>query len=222
MLFSAPMVRALIAGEKTQTRRLCKSMNAWVVQDCREVRCVGADWGHFMKGDTTPIEILRCPHGSPGDLLFVRETTVRVEEHGYKGPVYAASEQGSAMLDWGIRPAPDDACDVEPEDVRRRPAIHMLRAHSRLTLRITEVRIERLQDISEADAKAEGVTFGNVTDEATGEIDRDAVEAYEALWESINGAGSWDANPWVWVVGFEVIHENVDAYIARTEYALAA
>lgn len=80
----------------------------------------------------------------------------------------------------------------------------MPRWASRITLEITGVRVERLQDISEADAKAEGVSDYNViTDPVTGEINRDAGEAFEALWSSINGAESWDANPWVWALTFK-------------------
>jgi len=89
-----------------------------------------------------------------------------------------------------------------------KPSIHMPRAVSRITLRITDVRVERLQDISNNDADAEGTS-----DLRTIENGWDMSRCYQELWEAINGAGSWEANPWVWVLEFEVIKRNVDAYI---------
>lgn len=173
ILFSAPMVRALLAGTKTQTRRVCKL----------EVR----------SGMPEPemLSLLRCcPYGKPGDRLWVRETWNRFD--GWEGYFYAADDHS-----FGIG-ADDDPDHIPEHALRWKPSIHMPRAASRITLEVTGVRVERLQEISEADAKAEGAAMHNspaamLTGYRTG---------YRLLWDSINGPGSWDANSWVWVVEF--------------------
>jgi hypothetical protein len=152
-----------------------------------------------------------CPYGQPGDRLWVREATINVEEHGYVGPVYIASEEGEHCLSWGLGP-PDDVTEIEPHELRKRPSIHMPRSMSRILLEITAVRVERLNEISEADARAEGVTEGAGdfagcfsvpgTQAMSGTT---AKECYARLWESINGAGSWAANPFCWVIEFRRI-----------------
>lgn len=178
ILFSAPMVRAILAGTKTQTRRVIKP-HPQMVTDHRM-----APW----EGDPAVLmELLastgrRCPYGQPGDRLWVREAW--------------------ADCDKLVRYYADE--DVHPLR-RKRPSIHMPRWASRITLEVTGVRVERLQDISEADALAEGV---NVHPDHHGKPRTSIyspVQAYRDLWESINGPGSWDANPWVWVVAFERI-----------------
>lgn len=205
ILFNGAMVRAILAGEKTQTRRLCKDMNAWVDQSCREVRHVDGVPHHFLLGAETPIEKLRCPLGQPGDRLWVRETTVNVEKHGYLGPVHLESEEGYATLQGGLAPGPDDVIDVEPHEITLRPSIHMPRSMCRLFLQITEVRVERLQAISPADALAEGAMEwageqdNPIRDLGTG----DERIAFSALWDSTGG--DWISNPWVWVVAFKRI-----------------
>ena len=157
ILFSAPMVRALLAGTKTQTRRVCKL----------DVR----------SGMPEPelASLLRCcPYGVPGDRLWVRETW--------------------APLTVGYAYRADPVWNAPPAD-RWHPSIHMPRAASRITLEVTGVRVERLQDISEADVIAEGcprqMLYG------TG--------WYRDLWLKINGTGSWGANPWVWVIEFRLV-----------------
>ena len=125
-----------------------------------------------------------CPYGRVGDHLWVRETWA---PHTWPptGPSYqyAADDQ---------YPAPE----------RWRPSIHMPRAASRITLEVVSVRVERLNDISEEDAIAEGCPYGVggwMVDPAVGD------KQFPTLWERINGPGSWDANPWVWVVEFKRI-----------------
>ncbi|MAK56172.1 MAG: hypothetical protein CML17_10065 [Pusillimonas sp.] len=149
----------------------------------------------------------------------MREATIKVEDHGYEGPVYVESDEGRACLEGGLAPDIDDCVEVEPYELRIRTSIHMPRAYSRITLEITGVRVERLQDISEEDAEAEGCPECEVchdvgwinsgpdggwqcTAKGCGDAYR---EQYERLWESINGPGSWDANPWVWVIEFKRI-----------------
>jgi hypothetical protein len=208
ILFSAPMVRALLAGTKTQTRRVVKF----------------ADWqgspanylGPNGNGDHvfTPTERwggqARCPYGVPDDVLWVRETLKRAPDLW----TYAAD---GAQVGW---PARRDLAHKVRDTV---VSIHMPRDASRISLRITDVRVERLNEISRRDACAEGLEVFNFTgwgdepgvrgppepDVYRGFREADwteyAPEAYRALWEHINGPGSWDANPWVWAVSFKVI-----------------
>jgi len=188
ILFSAPMLRALLAGQKTQTRR------AWRVQPPP-----GTQVG-WVPGQST------TPYGKSGDRLWVRETW-RVgsrpcpHEGGVDGLEYRADE---VLLEEGdllplYRPElPDDVC-LGDFHSGWRPSIHMFRWASRITLEITDVRVERLQDISRGDAMAEGCPFPNM---AAGDDPR---EWFHDLWAQINGAESWDANPWAWVVEFGVV-----------------
>jgi len=212
ILFNGAMVRAILAGAKTQTRRLCKDMSAWVDRSCREVRHVDGVPHHFLIGAQMPIEKLCCPFGQPGDRLWVRETTVNVEKHGYLGPVYLESEEGRDCLNFGLAPAPDDMTEVEPHEVTLRPSIRMPRSMCRLVLEITAVRVERLQAISEADAKAEGVhpdqvrminLFGCTGEERADAYRRAAARPFRDLWTSTGG--DWDSNPWVWVIEFKPV-----------------
>lgn len=164
ILFSAPMIRALLAGTKTQTRRMLNERHLW----------------HFIEGQG---DLGICPYGAPGDRLWVRET------HMDLGACYLYRADGNAEQERAL---------VAPGQ-RWRPAIHMPRAASRITLEVTGVRVERLQEISDSDAFAEGIQ--QCSDEGL-PSDGTARGTYRALWESINGPGSWDANPWVWVVEF--------------------
>lgn len=197
ILFSAPMIRALLANTKTQTRRVVKPRKD-PDYGCELSPCEIAGDEHIAR---------LCPYGAPGDRLWVRETfagSIAYERHGYP-----LKEWGNKI--WYV-------ADGEPRSgqwTRPRPSIHMPRCLSRITLEVTEVRVERLQDISEADALAEGIhkpagsQFWH-TDPGANILPGDTPQwAYRNLWESINGPGSWDANPWVWVVGFkrvEVTH----------------
>lgn len=165
ILFSGPMVRAILEGRKTQTRRVVKPQPAHI-----------AGIGTVLNIDT--ITGKACPYGKPGDRLWVRETWDGVRLDG-----------GGALVSYradGDKPVTDDG--------RWHPSIHMPRWASRITLEVVSVRVERLQEISEEDAMAEGV--------ALAENYRGPVAHFASLWEQINGLGSWNANPWVWVVEF--------------------
>lgn len=213
ILFSGPMVRALLAGTKTQTRRVLK------VQPHEEA-------GSLMVGPYHPTVIdrhgddqpgpeifgvysscgefgLRCPYGQPGDRLWVRETW-RLwdgQSHVQGEPLDPDVLDGSLIgLDAQfLKSLPREYRADSGDDGPWRPSIHMPRWAIRITLEITAVRVERLQDISEADAQAEGCID---VDYSTGRTYR---AAYRELWEQINGHGSWAANPWVWVVEFRRI-----------------
>lgn len=225
ILFSAPMIRALLAGTKTQTRRAVR------VQPSARVGAaqVAAGLWAWLRGDDGSIESLilgkgRCPFGQPGDRLWVRETWCKGCAHEDDDSVciaYRASQgpndgPASSLLVNNI-PRPEGVALWKDSDEVWRPSIFMPRWASRILLEVTDVRVERLQDISEADAAAEGVEqYGtgkdgglrsiNKTWRAYGHEDtQHAVSAhasYRSLWNAINGANSWDANPWVWAVSF--------------------
>jgi hypothetical protein len=179
ILFSAPMVRSLLDGCKTQTRRIVKR--------------------HVL--------VTECPYGWVGDRLWVRETFAP----------NAGDEM--AFMRWefdscGPKPEIHFAADGgDPHISRWRPSIHMPRWASRILLEIVSVRVEQLQDISDEDCLAEGIHA--IRHEGDGMYyhhertyaDPDnwchPDDAYRALWNQINGAGSWDANPWVWAVEFK-------------------
>lgn len=167
ILFSAPMVRAILDGRKKQTRR--------VVKFKKKIGVLNND--EFL---------MLCPHGKRGDRLWVRESFL--QDSG--GFIYRADGdfEGNAKILGGWR-----------------PSIFMPRWASRILLEITNVRVERINDISEEDAIAEGVD-GEKEAAAIGSTWYDKPRrAYRRIWESINGQGSWDLNPFVWVIEFKVV-----------------
>lgn len=211
MLFSAPMVLALLNGSKTQTRRALKVQPLDVIP-MQGVQ--GREWVGLMTRDPEPKgRIFNCRFGQPGDRIWVRETWL---QPGLEPVIYRADE-------WAARLVEKCKSDPAAPQLKWIPSIHMPRWASRITLEITGVRVERLQDISEADAKAEGITSDSVIvgancnggrhseehaerffyDGCDDQGFESAVDAYRGLWESLSGTGSWDVNPWVWVIEFK-------------------
>lgn len=191
ILFSGPMVRAILEGRKTQTRRLVKA--DWIQSDRAPLEVAPGFFHFWCSGEHA------CPLGEPGDLLWVRETHYLVRQQG---------KQDGAVIEIDYKADPNHEQRMCPQ--KWRPSIHMPRWASRITLEITGVRVERLQDISEADAVAEGIEFDpgeggvfHVSRVAGGCWSDSAVGSFGKLWKSINGDDSWDANPWVWVVEFK-------------------
>ena len=189
ILFSAPMVRAILAGAKTQTRRIMKPQPTRV--DGGVPFGDGPKWARAAPGSA----VISCPHGKRGDRLWVREAHYIIGE--YREVFFRATQDSSTSptLSW---PGP------------WRPSIHMPRWASRITLEVTGVRVEHLHDISEADARAEGAPFELARQDS---VRLGATASYRAgfqrLWGSINGPGSWDEDPWVWVIEFKrQPHEN--------------
>jgi hypothetical protein len=206
ILFSGERVRAILSGVMTQTRRVCKATNqnqtdimaAAIMDDM-----MGADDGTH---ELAAWEQMRCPYGEPGDRLWVRETHFEARKWRH-APLFAAAPDFMYRADYEYR-----------EELRSvigchhwMPSIFMKREASRITLEIVSVRVERLQNISEADALAEGIKPVQMP---TGEVMYDdylergamvarPVSSYASLWASINGPGSWGANPFVWVVEFK-------------------
>ncbi|HEY6037092.1 MAG TPA: hypothetical protein VIV58_22590 [Kofleriaceae bacterium] len=211
ILFSAPMVRALLSGAKTQTRRIVKP------QQPRECQPLDAPYSFELterNGDVTlyTLEqfVERCPYGAPGDRLWVREAfaySVRdpdasnevIDETTYDAVYRATQEHEGAWTHY------DENGKQTPTKPKWKPGIHMPRWASRITLEVTRVRVERLHAITEDDARAEGCTG------YPGAVDATPREEFEELWKDINGLDSWRANPWVWVVEFR----RVEADAAR-------
>lgn len=217
ILMSAPMVRAILAGAKTQTRRIVRkqfsddAMVAEVAATTPERWQVSGHSGLWWDdGGACIDDAVRCPYGMPGDRLWVREA-------------------------WGFNPDyPGQFSHIcfradpgyEHDGIKWVPSIHMPRKASRILLKVTGVRVERLQDISIADAIAEGCPGGNHGDRYA------AIDQYRALWDSLNAANrstlpsnvnskryarvkewldknpdttGWAANPWVWAITFKVV-----------------
>ncbi|WJN61309.1 hypothetical protein [Pseudomonas sp. SO81] len=219
ILFSGAMVRAILEGRKTVTRRAVKGHqipkeNPTETDPTLRWTAVGQKhhrWGFVVPGATEEAcasalgTMGVCPYGKPGDRLWVRETWARV---GNVDPGYLTYRSTyPKCLPPGLENVPADIHDIGE---RWRPSIHMPRAACRIVLEITAVRVERLRDISGDQALAEGI-YSNPAMNGMYTADGDLhtskhdgpVEAFAKLWESINGAGSWAANPWVWVVEFK-------------------
>lgn len=218
ILFSAPMVRALLDGTKTQTRRVVKQQ---IVRDERFIggfKLIGPGGVETAIGG--PLAFFQSPYGLPGDRLWVRETFY-AWGHWTKRRNKAKGREAWHFVDETAGAGKAYRYDADEKLPRRkrelhevgwwkRPAIFMPRAAVRITLGITGVRVERLQDISEADSAAEGCAknhngyFWGGPHAVSGlKQMATARQAYRDLWESINGPDSWAANPWVWVVEFK-------------------
>lgn len=193
ILFSAPMVRALLAGTKTQTRRIIKPAP-------REDISIGGVRGLVVNGQVTDADGWaawnRCLYGRPGDRLWVREAW----RSGRLTDRFPPREMTPHPVWYEADGQAPDACNG-----KLRPGMFMPRWASRITLEVTGVRVERLQDISDADAVAEGIGLNEhaigvpLTNPAGETMPR---ATYRVLWDSINGAGAWERNCWVWVVEF--------------------
>lgn len=187
ILFSAPMVRAILEGRKTQTRRVVKPQpDEYAAMQGDQCMLV-----HDSSPDMHNSELIACPYGRPGDQLWVRETWAYVGTGDPGFLTFKATYPN--CLPHGTENAP---ANIHDAGYKWKPSIHMPRRLSRIHLEVTNIRVERLQDCSEADADAEGCPFDQLPLSLTW---------YAELWESINGPGSWDTNPWVWVVEFKVL-----------------
>lgn len=184
ILFSGAMVHAILQGHKTQTRRVVKSKHSPFTDWQHWQPALGMERGFYFINENGHHHI-KCPYGQTGDRLWVRET-------------WAASEHWDSDAGRTVRVLSYKATSKNPSFKGWKPSIHMRRADSRITLEITGVRVERLQDIREEDARAEGVTIRSET-----QYDGIAKDYFFALWESVHGLHSWAKNPWVWVISFK-------------------
>lgn len=218
ILFSAPMVRAILDGRKTVTRRPVKGLktNLPVV--------TAADGTPLKTGACWDIggPILHCPFGKPGDRLWVRETWYCDHSEVMSGPYLKPDDLdiGEARDDGTLVYAADGLTPYEAAQPVWKPSIHMPRWACRILLEITDVRVERLQDGDgetsfESRYVAEGI---NRIHQGDGEYAfhpfktepgpgnwTDPFDAWRELWVSVSGADSWNANPWVWVVEFKQV-----------------
>lgn len=222
ILFNDEMVRAIVEGRKTQTRRIIKPAptdnaaklyNNDIVAHDLECDDTGGSFGFgFWDEDGN---MWKCPFGRPGDRLYVREAwQVDAPCDGTWSHTAFYGCRDSPLSDIPERFRTPDHClfragYTENFRINWRPSIHMPRWASRITLEVKAVRVERLQDISEADARAEGIidegclNCGMPETCGCGNPSPDARDAFVYLWKSIHGAESWAANPWVWVIEFE-------------------
>lgn len=215
ILFSGPLVRALLSGTKTQTRRPAKGVDFRGAggkdgADWNDPSCwgwadeYGDEWALTAAPD---VRAIRCPYGEPGDRLWVRETWSVHCRFDIISPSELQPEARDGALVWY---AADQQPNYTGKGGRWRPSIHMPRWASRLTLEITDVRVQRLHDITPEDAIAEGVIFARC-DCSKDHGPRcaydayDAVQAFAAKWREIYGDASWDASPWVWALTFKVV-----------------
>ncbi len=200
ILFSAPMVRAILEGRKTVTRR--------VVRDAKPLAADVTDFGGWVANDAAVLEegvrALRRPYGEPGDRLWVRETWGVLYESTARDDKEAIEDARRGMP-WACITYPTRSLHTA-SPTRWRPSIHMPRWASRITLEVVDVRVERLNAIDEDDARREGFD-ANPYALADGTIDEamsiTARDNFAALWDSLNGdRAPWSSNPWVWRVEF--------------------
>jgi hypothetical protein len=210
ILMSTPMVQATLEGRKTQTRRIMQiqptrndNAGLWHIADSTDSKAKGKyHWGskNVLEGaaewfDTKKFSI---PYGQVGDLLWIRERfclgSIEAGDHYPESPeplfVEQCEKENVIPYEYCIRN------NIGIEEVKWKPSIFMPKWASRVTLEITNIRVERLQDISHEDSRAEGSPIP--TSAYT------IKDSYRMLWKSINGKDSWDKNPWVWVIEFKV------------------
>jgi hypothetical protein len=205
ILFSGPMVRALLAGKKTQTRRVLKlspdksALNGW-----RHAERVDwhekYGWCAYSADVSRVSEWFRCPYGAVGDRLYVKEGISLLVKHPDGDTATYDADDTLTLL------------DTWPWQRPKLPGMFLPRGLSRITLEITGLRVERLHDISEDDAAAEGVERDTMPCDHTRQSCKDVGymgpthrSTFAELWMAINGVDSWKANPWVWVVEFKRI-----------------
>lgn len=243
ILMNSAMVRATLAGTKTQTRRIIKLPPAPAALGEWQASTIGGEnGGRSAAGNEVPLQTviwhtrtaktLSCPHGQPGDRIWVRETWRSTGDGGRADYMAPRDMQPHQVWYEADGAAPESECTG-----KTRTSIHMPRWASRILLEIVSVRVERLNDCSEADAKAEGVMQLDADDSqrqevrtkdgwqlcptcagtglrstlgASGGVNFDVecsecdthLKLYRHLWEAINGPGSWAANPWCWAITF--------------------
>ncbi|ENZ8839184.1 hypothetical protein PG938_03385 [Klebsiella pneumoniae] len=205
MIFNGEMVRAILDGRKTQTRRIMAPQPADDIERCIFPNPEAIGWKSSLRHKHGSTTAHFCHYGKPGDRIWVRETWARynIDQNSHD-----IAYRATTPADW-------------PEEGLWRPSIHMPRWASRILLEITDVRVERLNAISPEDAESEGLERTNFTgfgdepglpsypepdvyfDPLKKQWKEYPPEAFAGLWESIYGEGSWNANPWVWVIEFK-------------------
>lgn len=237
MIFNSEMVRAILDGRKTQTRRIMKvqpesnQLGLLLITDSTKHSDIGKyHWAESnATGNHVRSKLFSSPFGAVGERIWVRETwaTLGNEDGCYvdwEDNLCKGDERSAAWIyrasceqrpgDYGLWSIPDDAYWKPHTKEHKfegawRPSIHMPRWASRILLEITDVRVERLNAISEEDARAEGIIDGGCLNCGEPEPcgcanpEPDATDAFAYLWQSIYGQDNWNANPWVWVIEFK-------------------
>lgn len=215
ILFSAPMVQAILEGRKTQTRRTNSLEKVNLNPDAREKAIYTGDgYWDFVMHDGTWHGLVKCPYGQIGDQLWVRETCTFEYKNAEINKKHGSIHYRASC----------DELTQEMLSVSWTPSIHMPRWASRIQLEITGIRVERLNDCSSSDAIAEGIESSGlvINGISEGAHYRDyiintndicewftnPIASYESLWRSINGPDSWNANPWVWVIEFKRVEHT--------------
>jgi hypothetical protein len=217
ILFSAPMIRALLDGRKTQTRRVLKHPKGIDINIAPTVQTDDATWIAFDHPKGGPLTCIKWPY-APGDRLWVKEAwncfafSQDGEEASPTQTIPSAAEyreckEDAYRFDIQAIYRESDRARKWFSDQQWRSPIHMPRWASRLTLTVTDVRVQRLQDISEADAMAEGA---NPSDLRMYPELGTSCDWFHDLWNSLHGPDAWDANPWVVALTFDVHHRNID------------
>ncbi len=201
ILFSAAMVLAILEGRKTQTRRVINPQPKYGLKQ----GALDPHWYDTEYDDAAHTgDYVKCPYGQTGDRLWVRETwkCEELEPYGEDGVRFRADGVFRGIEN--SREASQKWMDANREGGKWRPSIFMPRWASRITLEVVNVRVERVRDIKDDDAKAEGATLDN-----SGRLEGvgNFVDGFAILWDKINKARGfgWDVNPWVWVVEFKVV-----------------
>jgi hypothetical protein len=227
ILFSTPMVQAILDGRKTMTRRMTdlevinKMPSGWkpVTILFGKIKNVFKNVFRFESIKSGFISDRYCRYGQPGDVLWVREKFACTI--GQFDPETTLSYFADSFH-WSFYPGHNmhgkSSCQWHDEDIAKevkwKPSIHMFKDYARIWLQVEEIRVERLHDISEEDAKAEGImpyydemVSGMRFTHQNGQLSNSftAKEEFEKLWCKINGRESWEANPWVWVVEYKVL-----------------
>ena len=221
ILFSAPMVRAILEGRKTVTRRVfAPERMTWPRKGFYETHALRG--GELMTTGFGPFHPERwlsyCPYGQPGDRLWVRESFWKNED-GFK-PTLLLGAKATQQAEYDASLNDLDREELRQFQYKRKPSIHMPRWASRITLEVTGVRVERLWEITSEQAIAEGIEGTRPSnqcemawrDYAMAKLDPfewfgRPVDSFHSLWVSINGTDSWNANPWVWAVEFKRIQQ---------------
>jgi hypothetical protein len=238
LLFSTPMVQALLEDRKQMTRRVMKPQPYPVTRHGREVE-IYFEWDASKKITDLPIQewAALCPYGQIGDVLWVRETFYAYGKWELSGKTKTGKQKwdfkdltfwNKNMPDGGYKYADNPPSNFQKgkstvEGYYKRPSLFMPKAACRIFLQITDRRVESLQGISEEDAIKEGIKSMDITDKTKLYFNYEtqtfmarnikglgANESFETLWQSINGKESWESNPWVWVISFKRIDKPND------------
>lgn len=201
MIFNSEMVRAILDGRKTQTRRIIKGCTVGRDPISKFIQ-IGKKFIGCYPEDVPELIRECCPYGVPGDRIWVRETWAEAGASASDLKLYRANYPAHVPTHYENVPL--------AEDVRWTPSIHMPRWASRITLEITGVRVEQLKSISEEEARSEGVArlregFWKHYQPGWTQHQLSARGSFATLWDSIYGSGEWDRNPWVWVIEFKRI-----------------